>query len=959
MENVVSAAGKGDLHACKAALRVALSPALVAEVAALVEAGGGGNAAGSLACIQYFLKCGACLDARKEDGGKTVLMIAAKAGRADAVGAMLEHWGRVDTEGDAVDVYMEDGTGHTAHHYASTLYPAKFTPEILQRLSGSYDTLLSEIAKGNVAAVKTILDAEPPSIMNTKNADNDTVLMIAVQSGLAGLPMITAILEAGGQDILDVALETAALSGKSGILSALRGLEAPSADLPPAKRMRIAPTPRRGGGGGGGGGGAAAAAAAAGGGARGGGGGAAAGTASAGSNTVDSKTAHSCPIWKRAKAVVDSWGLPPSLFKPGYDMCYCGTACECHDPAFKKSTRGKPPKEYAFPIGWCRFALTLPAGENSEMLARKHVSFHGTRLASAQAILNCSNPQLLMPGTVTERGFRIPIRGGHIAAPAAYRRRHVPPPSVDTAPPPCSRPFLPCSRLTTMSRMQAQLEEALTNADRDASAKSDRISGLEAELRRRQVMVPLFGLHAEDVDKMTELEVEHKDLADQHAELLERMEAQRELEAQRLEDSRLAPSSPGKRDSSVNDDAESDLDIGGLLALGARARSATMSSIGSLDHGSLLDDERLALVEQLEDEVRKLQDTLIDREVEVAELRELHQLSSVPLSVMLKLADAAGGIPDEEEIEMLKRKAAREEAAEKEQLAIAALASAGTASNGGGSGGGAATASGGGRNGDKLPDSFHSAISDSGDEGDSSAANEYRAVNSLFEELSGLDGSIDERTDSLMYPLRGGELPKVTEPAEDQGANTPAEDKGKWVSKTDQKRLDLMHMVTAGDITAEEARKRIHALSNADAGGASSGDDISVTSGDDFLSASEGDSSDDEIDDGENEFEDARDDGDGSMPPSYSAVAPPVKPVKPNAWGAANALLGRVRGLLLTGSRSIDQLQRELRIESNKALQKQLRAVLYDLEQSGELLVNILEVDGEDLPKVVYYIQPS
>ena len=428
---------------------------------------------------------------------------------------------------------------------------------------------------------------------------------------------------------------------------------------------------------------------------------------------------------------------------------------------------------------------------------------------------------------------------------------------------------------------------------------------------------------------------------------------------------------------------------------------------------------------------------------------------------MLKLADAAGGIPDEEEIEMLKRKAAREEAAEKEQLAIAALASAGTASNGGGSGGGAATASGGGRNGDKLPDSFHSAISDSGDEGDSSAANEYRAVNSLFEELSGLDGSIDERTDSLMYPLRGGELPKVTGPAEDvavagndaaigssdatpltqpsessgsrdgdsgggggggggsnssgnhssksstpsaqplrrkgkgkgkgkgkpaakqpqQGANTPAEGKGKWVSKTDQKRLDLMHMVTAGDITAEEARKRIHALSKADAGGASSGDDISVTSGDDFLSASEGDSSDDEIDDGESgsgsagagagaggaadddddedEFEDARDDGDGSMPPSYSAVAPPVKPVKPNAWGAANALLGRVRGLLLTGSRSIDQLQRELRIESNKALQKQLRAVLYDLEQSGELLVNILEVDGEDLPKVVYYIQPS
>ena len=48
-----------------------------------------------------------------------------------------------------------------------------------------------------------------------------------------------------------------------------------------------------------------------------------------------------------------------------------------------------------------------------------------------------------------------------------------------------------------------------------------------------------------------------------------------------------------------------------------------MSSIGSLDLGSILDDERLAMVEQLEEEVRKLQDTLIDREVEVAELREL------------------------------------------------------------------------------------------------------------------------------------------------------------------------------------------------------------------------------------------------------------------------------------------------------------------------------------------------
>eukprot|EP00729_Bicosta_minor_P009404 gene9404-107_t len=154
MDDVLAASGKADLVGCKAALRrhlrSSLAPALVAEVAALIEAGGGGDAAGSLACIQYFLECGACLDARKEEGGKTALMIAAEAGRADAVGVMLEHWARVDTEGDgeggggpderhahttaAVDVSMKDNSGHTAHHYASTRHPAKFTPEILARL---------------------------------------------------------------------------------------------------------------------------------------------------------------------------------------------------------------------------------------------------------------------------------------------------------------------------------------------------------------------------------------------------------------------------------------------------------------------------------------------------------------------------------------------------------------------------------------------------------------------------------------------------------------------------------------------------------------------------------------------------------------------------------------------------------------------------------------------------------
>eukprot|EP00729_Bicosta_minor_P009324 gene9324-23457_t len=78
-------------------LRELLGPALYVAVATLVEADEDLNTAGALACIQYTLDNGACLDARKEEGGETALIIAAKAGLLDAVNAMLEHWSSVDT----------------------------------------------------------------------------------------------------------------------------------------------------------------------------------------------------------------------------------------------------------------------------------------------------------------------------------------------------------------------------------------------------------------------------------------------------------------------------------------------------------------------------------------------------------------------------------------------------------------------------------------------------------------------------------------------------------------------------------------------------------------------------------------------------------------------------------------------------------------------------------------------
>jgi hypothetical protein len=136
--------------------------------------------------------------------------------------------------------------------------------------------------------------------------------------------------------------------------------------------------------------------------------------------------AHKCSNWRKAKAVVDEWGLDPHVFHPDADMCYCGECAEegGHDPALKDATRGQPAKTYAFPIGWCRLGMKLPAGMSADMMDAGHVAFHGTRKETAVAILQSKNPQLLKPGTITESGFKIPIRSGHIEEPQNRLNKH-------------------------------------------------------------------------------------------------------------------------------------------------------------------------------------------------------------------------------------------------------------------------------------------------------------------------------------------------------------------------------------------------------------------------------------------------------------------------------------------------------------------------------------------------------
>ena len=93
MDELRAAAVARDLSRCKALLCRQLAPALVSAVTSLsAEHKGVINVTNTLACIKYFLQCGARVDARRDGRGKTALMVAAQAGRLDAVKVMLQHW---------------------------------------------------------------------------------------------------------------------------------------------------------------------------------------------------------------------------------------------------------------------------------------------------------------------------------------------------------------------------------------------------------------------------------------------------------------------------------------------------------------------------------------------------------------------------------------------------------------------------------------------------------------------------------------------------------------------------------------------------------------------------------------------------------------------------------------------------------------------------------------------------
>uniref|UniRef100_W5LL96 Neuralized-like protein 4 n=1 Tax=Astyanax mexicanus TaxID=7994 RepID=W5LL96_ASTMX len=84
--------------------------------------------------------------------------------------------------------------------------------------------------------------------------------------------------------------------------------------------------------------------------------------------------------------------LPDGYFNEDakYNLCYCES---CHklrgDEAYYK--RGEPPRDYALPFGWCRFALRIkPHCEVSNTFKKWHIAYHGTSVGSLRRALDHS-----------------------------------------------------------------------------------------------------------------------------------------------------------------------------------------------------------------------------------------------------------------------------------------------------------------------------------------------------------------------------------------------------------------------------------------------------------------------------------------------------------------------------------------------------------------------------------------
>ncbi|XP_013389393.1 uncharacterized protein LOC106158081 isoform X1 [Lingula anatina] len=108
---------------------------------------------------------------------------------------------------------------------------------------------------------------------------------------------------------------------------------------------------------------------------------------------------------------VETLHIHESYFDAKYHRCYCNV---CHNERGDKLyyTRGNPPKDYGIPIGWYRYALSLPAKAKAlNVLDNWHRAFHGTKKHVVSKILEVG--ELLIPGDVALGGDKKSDREDH------------------------------------------------------------------------------------------------------------------------------------------------------------------------------------------------------------------------------------------------------------------------------------------------------------------------------------------------------------------------------------------------------------------------------------------------------------------------------------------------------------------------------------------------------------------
>ncbi|XP_029436283.1 neuralized-like protein 4 isoform X1 [Rhinatrema bivittatum] len=104
----------------------------------------------------------------------------------------------------------------------------------------------------------------------------------------------------------------------------------------------------------------------------------------------DLNTTKTCEYHALCSRFKDLLILPDGYFidDPKFSLCYCES---CHklrgDEAYLK--RGEPPRDYALPFGWCKFALRVnPRHEAANTSKKWHMAYHGTNVGAVRRILD-------------------------------------------------------------------------------------------------------------------------------------------------------------------------------------------------------------------------------------------------------------------------------------------------------------------------------------------------------------------------------------------------------------------------------------------------------------------------------------------------------------------------------------------------------------------------------------------